>query len=177
MVSCSTVTTPASTTSGERFAAFCQEHQAELIGRARKVLRNLHDAEDVVQETLAAVWKRSGPLPEGQWLPYARRAVQLNAIKRRMRRKPVASLEEIAQEPAGRETSGPGFSPADLEQALSDLPVTQQAVIRARFYTGLTFAEVAQQLAISQNTVASRCRYALQTLRKRLGEARKRKHQ
>ena len=148
-----------------------------MIGRARRVLRDLHDAEDIVQETLAAVWKRSGRLPEAEWLPYTRRAVQLNAIKRRMRRKPVASLEEMDREPASREQDDPGFSPAELEAALAELPVAQQAAIRARFYTGLRFAEVAQQLAISQNTVASRCRYALKVLRERLGEARKHKHQ
>ncbi len=171
MVSC-TIVTIAGTNSHERFAAFCQAHQAELIGRARRVLRSLHDAEDVVQETLAAVWTKAASLPEDQWLPYTRRAVQLNAIKRRMRRKPVASLEEIEFDPASTGRESPGFSPLDLEEAIAELPPAQQATIRARFYTGLTFAEVAQQLAISQNTVASRCRYALETLRKRLNELR-----
>jgi len=164
------MTASASTDSTERFAAFCQEHQAEFIGRARRVVRNPHDAEDIVQETLAAVWNKTGRLPEADWLPYTRRAVQLNAIKRRMRRKPVASLDEMGFDPAGQDERTVGFSPEELEKALAQLPPAQQAAIRARFYTGLTFAQVAQQLAISQNTVASRCRYALETLRKRLGE-------
>src|SRR5690242_2592875 len=103
MVSCTAMATSAPTDSGERFAAFCQAHQAELIGRARRILRSLHDAEDVVQETLAAVWKQTHRLPEADWLPYTRRAVQLNAIKRRMRRKPVASLEAMEFDPAGHD--------------------------------------------------------------------------
>jgi RNA polymerase sigma-70 factor, ECF subfamily len=60
-----------------------------------------------------------------------------------------------------------------LERALRGLPETQQAVIRMKYYLGLSFREIADSLSISANTVASRCRYALACLRQTLKPGRK----
>ena len=58
--------------------------------------------------------------------------------------------------------------PFELERAVADLPVSQQAVIRLRFYLGLSFREIGTALSISANTAASRSRYAIRALRQRL---------
>jgi len=55
-----------------------------------------------------------------------------------------------------------------LERLLAELPAPQQAVLRTRFYLGMTFDQVGRTLSISANTAASRCRYALATLRRRM---------
>ena len=61
-----------------------------------------------------------------------------------------------------------GITPDELERALAGLPPTQQAVLRMKYYVGLTFREIGEALSISANTAASRCRYALATLRRTL---------
>ncbi|HTW94412.1 MAG TPA: sigma factor-like helix-turn-helix DNA-binding protein, partial [Tepidisphaeraceae bacterium] len=78
-----------------------------------------------------------------------------------------APIEAAAEIAAEQETT-PDLDPLMLEQLLAELPPAQQAVLRTRFYLGLTFEQIGVSLSISANTAASRCRYALATLRRRL---------
>ena len=95
---------------------------------------------------------------------YAFRAVSLNAIKRRTRRRPIAPLEAAETAPA-RETAAAPLDSLEFERAIARLPVAQQVVVRMRFYLGYSLAQISRSLSISSNTAASRCRYALATLR------------
>jgi len=56
----------------------------------------------------------------------------------------------------------------DLAEALGELPDDQRAVVHLKLWEGLTFEEIAEALAISPNTAASRYRYGLDKLRERL---------
>jgi RNA polymerase sigma-70 factor (ECF subfamily) len=125
------------------------------------------DAEDVVQDTLVAVWRRWDRRPPDHPARYVSRAVTLNALKRRRRKNRPASLDVAGNVPAAQRSSD-HLDPLLLERLLAELPPTQQAVLRTRFYLGLTFEQIGRNLSISSNTVASRCRYALATLRRRL---------
>jgi RNA polymerase sigma-70 factor (ECF subfamily) len=53
--------------------------------------------------------------------------------------------------------------------ALRQLPVQQREVVVLKIWETLTFAEIGQVLDISASTAASRYRYALEKLAKRLG--------
>jgi RNA polymerase sigma-70 factor, ECF subfamily len=55
-----------------------------------------------------------------------------------------------------------------LVAALDLLPNEQLEVLVMKIWNDLTFAEIASALEISQNTAASRYRYALATLKKNL---------
>jgi RNA polymerase sigma-70 factor (ECF subfamily) len=57
-----------------------------------------------------------------------------------------------------------------LQESFSVLSPEQREVVILRIYDDLTFAETAWVLRISQNTVASRYRYALAKLREQLKE-------
>jgi RNA polymerase sigma-70 factor (ECF subfamily) len=57
-----------------------------------------------------------------------------------------------------------------VRQALAALPPEQREVVRLKVYEQLTFAEISRSVRASVNTVASRYRYALEKLRKALGE-------
>jgi RNA polymerase sigma-70 factor (ECF subfamily) len=54
----------------------------------------------------------------------------------------------------------------DLAAAVDRLPVGQREVLVMKIWNDLTFAEIGQALGISQNTAASRYRYALAALKK-----------
>ena len=56
----------------------------------------------------------------------------------------------------------------ELEAALQKLPSEQREVVVMKIWGELTFEEISKQLDISQNTAASRYRYALEALRKHL---------
>ena len=97
---------------------------------------------------------------------YMFRAVDWNAVKRRARRRKNVSLDTV---PEARDENR--LDPLELEQAVAGLPPAQQTIIRLRFYMGLTFAEIGKNLSISMNTAASRCRYALERMRRVLRPA------
>lgn len=61
---------------------------------------------------------------------------------------------------------GPDEDSRELEVALKKLPPEQREVVVMKIWGELKFEEIAKELNISQNTAASRYRYALEGLRK-----------
>jgi len=153
------------------FEALVASEHAALLRRAGDILKDDAEAEDVVQETLAAVYERLPAVPRRKLKAYLFRAVQFNALKRRARRRGYVSLDAVGERPAPTAGTDPTetIDPFELEQALTGLPKTQQTVLRMKYYLGMTFREIGETLSISANTAASRCRYALRTLRRVLG--------
>jgi RNA polymerase sigma factor (sigma-70 family) len=147
-----------------------QAERERLVRRAQAVLGDVAEAEDVVQATLLAVWQRvrSGHVNNEE--AYLRKAVEWNALKRRARRRRNISLDEVEEVMAPQDDAGDEdeIDPETLEAALDGLPQRQQAVIRMKYYAGLTFREIAETLAISANTAASTCRYGLAAIRKKM---------
>ena len=158
--------------SGEDFQAFVAENRGLWVRLARRVLGNREEAEDVVQETLALLWERRDGLKVENPGAYTARAVWLNSLKRRARRKrhlPLEMAESAGQEKPETEFLSETVDPRALERAMEKLPEAQKAVLRMKFYMGLSFKEIGEALEISLNTAGSRCRYALGALRAALG--------
>lgn len=131
-----------------------------LVRAADRLLRDRDEAENVVQATLLAVWEASRVGATEDLERYARRAVHLNALRQRARRREHVPIDE-----AGHVEAAAELGSGELERAILGLPPAQQAVLRLRFYAGMSFKEIGHSLAISMNTAASRCRYALRALR------------
>jgi RNA polymerase sigma-70 factor (ECF subfamily) len=80
----------------------------------------------------------------------------------KVRQRNVALDPELAWfAPPGRDVAGE----AKLRRALSGLPNDQREVTILHVWGELTFSQIAEVLAISANTAASRYRYALARLR------------
>ena len=138
-----------------------------LVLFARQFVRQLPDAEDIVQEAFVRFWRKQHSI-ENRGLLYATvRSVALDLLRRdarRARREANASLEM-------EQTTAPQFDFDDgsqraLAAAIDLLPVEQREVLVMKIWSELTFAEIASALSISQNTAASRYRYALAALKK-----------
>jgi RNA polymerase sigma-70 factor (ECF subfamily) len=154
-----------------RFDMLAAKVRAALVRRARRILADGTEAEDVVQETLSAVWERRAWVAPEKLRAYLFRAVEFNALKRRARRRRHVPLEDVGEVAAADLDASPVdvIDPVEMEHALAGLPATQQAVLRLKYYAGMTFREIGQALSISANTASSRCRYALAALRRRFG--------
>lgn len=155
--------------SPDSFDAWVARIRPRLVRTAASLLGDPGEGENLVQATLVAVWEAHRRGERFDLDPYAKRAVWLNALRLRARRREWVSLEDEGAEvelgfaPSGDDSAE--LTPWELERAIGSLPPTQQAVIRLRFYGGLSFQEIGEALAISMNTAASRCRYALQAMR------------
>ena len=155
----------------EEIEAWIGAHRDDLIRTAQAVVRDRAEAEEVVQDTLLRVWKQAGRGGIREGGAYLARATYWNALKHRARRRQGLSLEaesEPAAEPAGEDDPEWTLSVIELERAIAGLPAVQQAAIRLKFQLGLSYQEIGAALSISANTAASRCRYALAALRRKL---------
>ena len=140
-----------------------------LLLFARQWVRSATDAEDVVQEAFIRFWRQNRDI-ENRGLLYATvRSVALDIIRRdsRRARREAAAYSDFEQsvEPQFEEDDE---APRLLAQALNRLPHEQREVLVMKIWNDLTFAEIGEGLGISQNTAASRYRYALVALKKDL---------
>jgi len=156
--------------SAGRFEALAASERERLARVACRILGDAAQAEDVVQETLVEVWKRLDRVHPDRLKGYTYRAVRFNALKRRARRRTHVGLDvtgELAA-PEADASEEPSLDPLELERAIEGLGEAQKAVLRMRYYVGLSFRQNGVTLTISTNTASSRCRYALNALRRAL---------
>jgi RNA polymerase sigma-70 factor (ECF subfamily) len=153
----------------------------------RYVARNSadpHAVDDLVQDIFTRVVHRA-PSFRGQssfktWLYTIARNLCIDTSRKRGHRKAVTLDEPVRRSDAGgatiiEQTSDPGPGPERLasdsrfreclEEALGELPEEQREAFAMREFQGLKFREIGEVLGIPENTVKSRVRYALQSLR------------
>ena len=138
-----------------------------LVLFARQFVRTGADAEDIVQDAFVRFWRKEYSI-ENRGLLYATvRSVALDLLRRdarRARREANAALEvEQSTPPQFDFDDG---SQQELAAAVDRLPVEQREVLVMKIWNELTFVEIGDALGISQNTAASRYRYALAALKK-----------
>ena len=140
-----------------------------LVLFARQWVRSSADAEDVVQEAFVRFWRQNRNVANRGLLYATVRSVALDLIRkdsRRARREAEAYSDTV-------QTIKPQFEEDDGSQhllavAINRLPHEQREVLVMKVWNDLTFLEIGEGLGISQNTAASRYRYALAALKKDL---------
>lgn len=143
---------------------------ARLVRYALTLTRNLHDAEDAVQSGLMQLSANPKGLAKADhpWA-YLVRVIRNEALKlidRRLNGRPLDASPEPADD--GHSESGMEEQRRLVRQALEKLPREQSEVVILKMWEELTFAEIADVLGESPNTVASRYRYALEKLSRQL---------
>jgi RNA polymerase sigma-70 factor, ECF subfamily len=155
--------------SHENWRSCFSEVAPGLLLFARQWVHSAADAEDIVQEAFVKFWRRNHKIENRALLYAAVRSIALDFIRRDSRRarreaSAVAEIDEFIE---------PEFEFEDdtqraLAEAINYLPCEQREVLVMKIWNELTFAEIAGALGISQNTAASRYRYALAALRNAL---------
>jgi RNA polymerase sigma-70 factor (sigma-E family) len=146
------------------FDEFVAVELPRLLGLARALSRDEHDAWDLVQETLARVGTRWRRLDHGHdTAAYARTVlVRLNIDRlRRLRREwPTHRVEDRPTDPAAAD----GID-AWLADGLRALTPRQRTVVVLRFAQDLDLATIADQMGCSVGTVKSHLSRGLERLR------------
>ena len=140
-----------------------------LLLFARQWVRSGADAEDIVQEAFVKFWRRNHNIDNRALLYATVRSIALDLIRRDSRR----ARREAESYAEAEQAVEPQFEIANESQrlvggAVDRLPHEQREVLVMKIWNDLTFAEIAEALGISQNTAASRYRYALAALKKDL---------
>jgi RNA polymerase sigma-70 factor (ECF subfamily) len=135
------------------------------------MLRNHHQAEDVLQETFVRALERlDGVDPEHLrgWL-FTVAYHQAMLAKRRQKSRPAGPLDKSAAVTDHR--AGPARQAeledeaSQLRRLLERLPTAQREVIRQRVYEGKRFREIAADLDCPLNTALARMHEGLKRLR------------
>src|SRR3954469_890114 len=139
-----------------------------LVLFARQFVRSIADAEDIVQEAFVRFWRKQHSIQNRALLFATVRSISLDLLRRDARR---ARREADAVADADANVAQPEFdnttdSQRALINAIGRLPAEQREVLVMKIWNELTFADIASVLGISQNTAASRYRYALAALKK-----------
>lgn len=153
-------------------------HHTELVRLAVLLVQDQPTAEDAVQDVYLKLQSRHRLLGrEGEDLPYIRACV-LNRCRSVLRHRKVVSRAgpfagSFADLELGDSAESLAIKAEERRQvlvALADLPARRREVLVLRYYLGLTEAEIARTLGISQGTVKSAAARGIAALAKALGE-------
>ena len=150
-----------------------ERHGRRVLGLARRMMRNLAEAEDVSQEAFLRVWQKAG-----EWQPRGARfttwlyRVVVNLCLDR-KRKPVMAPIEAAGDPADARPDAETTLAATqrdrlVAAALQALPERQRAALVLNYYEGLSNAEAAAALELSVSALESLLVRARRALRQEL---------
>ena len=162
------------------FAAVVEVHASLVYGIARRLTRRRVDAEDLAADTFArayAALRRADPsavlaIRFRPWLVTIVRNCWRNDLRSAARR-PIEEAEVDLADPTplGPEDAAlASIGGSRIEQALASLPDPQRWCVLLRHVTGLSVAEVADALAMAENTVKSHTARGRASLRRALEE-------
>ena len=148
------------------FGELVRRHHARLIASARALVGDADAAEDLSQDSFVEAFSSLGKLEKPKnfraWLFGIMRHKALNHLRTAGRE----VTTEAVPEPSN---PGPENPPeTDLRDRLVDLPERHREVLAAKYLQDLSYAEIAEQLGITVNTVRVRCFRAKQALRELL---------
>ena len=165
-----------------------QEMGPRLLLFARQQTRSSEAAEDIFQDALVELVGKleAGEFTGGQeaWMPYLYTTLRRLAIDlgrkddRRRRREDVVTTSDESEamerfHPWFESDSSDDETRELIEAGLKELPKKFSEVIVMKIWGDRTFAQIGEALDISPNTAASRYRYGLEALKKKLGSARR----
>jgi RNA polymerase sigma-70 factor (ECF subfamily) len=163
------------------FTEIYHRYSPGLFGMALRILNDVKEAEDVLQEGFVSMWRRAASFDAERSSPFAWAVmiVRHKAIdKLRIRQRSEKLSERVIEE---RGIEEPEDSESDLDPVLRDrrnhlktalqrIPEEQRQVVEMAFFSGMTHEEIAQQLDTPLGTVKARIRRGLIRLRSYIKE-------
>lgn len=160
----------------QAFADLFHQYKNLVYKIAYLMLDDADEAEDVLQEVFFQVYKSLSTFEhsKGAFTTWLYRVTVNECINRRRKHRLLTiNLEKVSPLALADHPSFPDQLEDEeaIRQALSRLSEKLRAVVILRYYSGLSYAEIAQILNIPVGTVKSRLDLALKTLRKELEAA------
>jgi len=164
----------------EAFAALVERFRGPVFAIAYSYLRDPHEAEDIAQETFAraflALPRLDEPARFASWL----NGIAAHAAVDRLRERQLAA--KVASDPWKAARLARGANPEDtasrketierlaeaLEEALGELPEDSRRAVLLRFFSGMSYAEIAELTSVPTSTVRGQLYRATRHLRERL---------
>jgi len=155
--------------------ALYDEHAPRAIAIAMRILRNVEEAEDVVQDTFLEVWRRSAQFDDARgtaiaWIVTIARSRAIDRL--RATQTAGRALDGVVANEDVMRTALP--SPVDrieerhdgtrVATALAALPALQRETIELAYFEGLSQSEIAAKTGTPLGTVKMRVKLAINKL-------------
>jgi RNA polymerase sigma-70 factor (ECF subfamily) len=156
------------------FETLYRDTSSRLFGICLRVLNERAEAEEVLQEVYTSVWRKAGQFDAARasamsWLSMMARNKSIDRLRAMPARSTRSGLE------MADEIADPGASPAQqaetltdrarLENCLQQLEPKRHSLIRAAFFDGSTYEELAARIEAPLGSVKSWIRRGLMQLR------------
>ena len=163
-----------------RFEQVVMPHLDAAYNLARWLVRNTHDAEDIVQESYLRAYKFFGGFQGGDARPWLLKIVRNTSYSFLEKNRPAALAEEFDERVHVPEVQAPDVEASMvrsvesrmLREALEELPVNFREVLVLRELEGLSYKEIGELIGIPIGTVMSSLARGRERLRKSLLRAR-----
>lgn len=160
----------------EHVAPLVRRYAGPLLSFIRHLVRDPHRSEELFQEVFLTVWLKRAQYEIGRpfrpWLY----AIALNRCRAefRGRGEECVSLNGDGVAPPADASPSPEESAVATERAalvvtaVERLPVQQRTVVMLRVWQGMSYAEIASVMEVTEGTVRSHMHHALAALRQSL---------
>jgi RNA polymerase sigma-70 factor (ECF subfamily) len=168
---------------GHAIAALYDRYSSLVFSLGLRMLGDRESTEELVQEVFLRAWRQAATYQPAlgrlsSWLLGIARNLAVDELRRRGVRpqRTAGDPEEQLAQVASTNTESPeeevvsSAQRAEIQHALATLPPPQRRVMELAYYSGLTQAEIAEQLGDPLGTVKTRMRLATQKLREILRE-------
>jgi len=154
------------------FAELYRRTSSKLFGVCLRMLHERSEAEDALQDVYTSVWKRAGGFDPDRaaamtWLITLARNRAIDRLRQR-RESPLddATLVELVDAaPTPALSAESSQQRRRLERCLDALEAQQKSAVRAAFFTGATYNELAERCGVPLATMKSWIRRSLIRLR------------
>ncbi|MEP6671282.1 MAG: sigma-70 family RNA polymerase sigma factor [Chthoniobacter sp.] len=163
------------------FGALYDRFSPGLFSFVLKMTRDEKEAEDVLQEGFAHIWRRATTYDPARSSPFTwavmilrHKAIDRLRVRQRLDRTIEKATVEFSHFPETDDTSAGEAERRDegalIRSALVQIPAEQKQAVELAFFSGLTHEQIAEKLGAPLGTIKARIRRGLLKLREFLEE-------
>lgn len=157
----------------QAFACLFDHFAPRLKGFVMRSGSSSHQAEEIVQDVMLAVWRKAASYdphraPVSAWIYQIARNRQIDLVRREKRPLPEEWIDDTGSEPDASQILAVEQEAGHLKAALARLKPDQREMIEKAYLGELTHHEISTMTGLPLGTVKSRIRLGLERLRHEL---------